>query len=73
MSKLPAITPKKLIKILEKIGFVLDHKTGSHFIFYDAKNKKCVVVPYHSKDLPKGTMASILKQAGINKDELNNK
>lgn len=32
MSKLPVITARKLIKILEKLGFVLDHKTGSHFI-----------------------------------------
>jgi predicted RNA binding protein YcfA (HicA-like mRNA interferase family) len=40
MSKLPAITPKKLIKILEKLGFKLDHSTGSHFIFYNPKTKK---------------------------------
>ena len=70
MPKLPILTSKKLIRILGKIGFQLDHKTGSHFIFYDLKTKRRAVVPYHSKDLPKGTVMSILKQAGITKEEI---
>lgn len=70
MPKLPVLTPKKLIKIIEKIGFQLDHKTGSHFIFYDQITKRRVTIPYHSKDLPKGTIISILKQSSITKEEL---
>ncbi|MFH1900394.1 MAG: type II toxin-antitoxin system HicA family toxin [Patescibacteria group bacterium] len=70
MPRLPTITAKKLIRVLEKLGFLLDHKTGSHFIFYDPRNKRRAVVPFHTKDLPKGTILSILKQAGISKEEL---
>lgn len=70
MPKLPVLTPKKIIKIVEKLGFQLDHKTGSHFVFYNEENKKRVTVPYHTKDLPKGTILSVLKQAGITKEEL---
>ena len=70
MPKLPILTPKKLIVALKKLGFQLDHKTGSHFIFYNVQNKRRAVVPFHTKDLPKGTMLSILNQAGITKDEL---
>jgi len=70
MPKLPTLTPKKLIKIIEKLGFQLDHKTGSHFIFYNLKIKRRIVVPFHVKDLPKGTLVSILKQAGITKEDL---
>jgi len=70
MPKLPVLTAKRLIKILEKLGFRLDHKTGSHFIFYHPLLYKRVTVPVHTKDLPKGTLLSILKQAGIGKDEL---
>lgn len=70
MPKLPALTPKKLIKILNKLGFQEDHKTGSHFVFYDPKTKRRAVVSFHTKDLPKGTILSILKQAGITKEEL---
>jgi hypothetical protein len=32
--------------------------------------KKLVVVPYHKKDLPKGTLLEILKQAGISREEV---
>jgi predicted RNA binding protein YcfA (HicA-like mRNA interferase family) len=31
---------------------------------------KRVMVPLHKKDLPKGTLHNILKQAGIDKNEL---
>ena len=69
MPKLPSFTPKKLIKILKNLGFQLDHTTGSHFIFYHPKTKKRAVVPYHVRDLPKGTLMSILKEVGISKKE----
>jgi len=52
------------------MGFRLDHKTGSHFIFYNIENKRRVTVPYHTKDLPKGTISSIFKQAEITKEEI---
>ncbi|PIR71988.1 MAG: hypothetical protein COU42_02895 [Candidatus Nealsonbacteria bacterium CG10_big_fil_rev_8_21_14_0_10_36_24] len=69
MPKLPSITSRKLIKILKSLGFQLDHSTGSHFIFYNPKTKKRAVVPFHTKDLPKGTIMSILKEASINRKE----
>ncbi len=69
MPKLPSISPRKLIKILKLLGFELDHSTGSHFIFYHPKTKKRAVVPYHVKDLPKGTIMSILKEAGVSRKE----
>jgi len=70
MSKLPNITPQTLIKILKSIGFELDHTTGSHYIFRHPISKRRVTIPYHSKDLPKGTIMSILKEAGITKKDL---
>ena len=70
MPKLPVISYKKLVKILAKFGFQLDHKTGSHFIFYNSKTKRRAVVPRHQKDLPKGTLLTILKEAGITREDL---
>lgn len=61
MPKLPSLNPRKIIKILEKRGFVLDRTRGSHHIYYHAESKK---------DLPKGTLVEILKQAGISREEL---
>lgn len=69
MPKLPAVTSKKLLKILKSLGFNIDHATGSHFILYHSKTKRRAVVPCHTKDLPKGTIVSILKEAGITREE----
>ncbi len=71
MSSLPAFTPKKVIKIIEDKGFILDRVKGSHHIFYNPDTKRRVVVPLHKSDLPVGTLMEILKQAGINREELN--
>ncbi|MFZ3074458.1 MAG: type II toxin-antitoxin system HicA family toxin [Minisyncoccales bacterium] len=70
MSKLPTITPKKLIKIFEQLGFQIDHISGSHFVLYRATDKKRVTIPSHAKDLPKGTLLAILRQAEIDKNQL---
>ena len=70
MPKLPTLTPKQIIKILKAHGFELDHTTGSHFIFRHPVFQRRVTVPYHTEDLPRGTLLSILEQAGISKEDL---
>lgn len=70
MPKLPNLTPRKLIAILKKKGFQLDHTTGSHFIFYHPETERRVTVPYHTKDIPKGTLHSIRKQSGLSMEDI---
>jgi len=69
MPKLPSITPKKVIKKLKNLGFIQDHITGSHVIMYHPKTQKRAVVPYHLKDIRKGTLLSILKESNISRQE----
>jgi len=54
-----------LIKLLRQHDFVFIRQSGSHAIFKNDRNKKKIVVPIHSKDIPKGTLHAILKDAGI--------
>ena len=70
MPKLPRLTPRKVIAILKRHGFQLDHATGSHYVFYHSKTKRRVTVAYHAKDIPAGTLRSILKEAGISETDL---
>lgn len=72
VSKLPSITPQRIGKLLERKGFVIDRVKGSHHIYYHPEAKRRVTVPLHKKNLPKGTLLEILKQAGISKEELKN-
>ena len=70
MPKLPVLKPKKIIAILNRHGFQLDHITGSHYIFYHPQKHSTVTVPYHNRDIPKGTLFSILKQVGLSTKDL---
>jgi predicted RNA binding protein YcfA (HicA-like mRNA interferase family) len=56
--------PKELVKLLEKEGFIFVRQSGSHAIYRKA-GSKIIVVPIHSKDIPTGTLMSILKDAGL--------
>jgi predicted RNA binding protein YcfA (HicA-like mRNA interferase family) len=56
---------KEVIALLRKDGWVLKTQKGSHkqFVYPTKLNK--VTVPDHDGDIPKGTLNSILKQAGL--------
>lgn len=69
MPKLVPTKPKIVITKLQRLGFVKDHQTGSHIIIYHSQTKKRAVIPFHLRDLPKGTLSHLLKEAGISVDE----
>ena len=72
MPKLPSLTSTDVIRILKKKGFILDRVKGSHHIYFHPEIHRRVIVSYHKRDLPKGTLYEILKQAGLTKEEVNN-
>jgi predicted RNA binding protein YcfA (HicA-like mRNA interferase family) len=49
---------------------VLDHISGSHFIYYQLVSKRRAVVPKHNRDVPKGTLVSLLREAGFTREDL---
>jgi len=65
MAKLPAVKPRQVVRFLERNGFVLDHTSGSH-----PSSRRRAVVPSHTRDLPKGTLMSLLREAGFSREEL---
>ncbi len=71
MPKLPALSPQKVIAILEKKGFILKRVTGSHYIFAHPETKRRVTVPFHSdREVARGTLLQILEDAGLSREEL---
>ena len=57
---------RDIIKILTKDGwYEYESATGSHHSFKHPNKKGRVVVPHPKKDLPIGTVKSIIKQAQI--------
>lgn len=67
MPKLPVLSAKDVVKVLRKFGFQVHRQTGSHIHLWNEGQRLLVTVPNH-KELAKGTLISIIKQAKIEKD-----
>jgi len=69
--KLPVLTSRELIKALERVGFVRWRQKGSHLTLYRENDRRALTVPIHfARTIPKGTLHSILKQAGLSVSDL---
>lgn len=55
----------ELVKIVEKDGWYHVSTKGSHRQYKHPTKKGRVTIPHPKKDLPKKTVESILKQAGL--------
>jgi len=69
MPKMPGVTPKKLLRILLKLGFVIDRQHGSHMVLLHVDGRR-TILSIHNDDLATGTLASILKDTGLSPDDL---
>jgi predicted RNA binding protein YcfA (HicA-like mRNA interferase family) len=67
VAKLPVISGRDLVQVLQKIGFCVIRQKGSHVSV--RKDNQKSVIPLHD-ELAKGTLLGILKQSGLTKDEL---
>ncbi len=72
MTILPRISGRRVITTLAKIGYKKDRQKGSHIILRQAAYPhRRLVVPDH-KEVAKGTLRAIIKQAGLTVDEFKN-
>ena len=70
MKKLPVVSGREIIKVLVKTGFQVTGRKGSHVKLKKKEKTRTyvVIVPDHP-EVAKGTLKSILRQAGLTKDE----
>ncbi|HMX76848.1 MAG: type II toxin-antitoxin system HicA family toxin [Chitinophagaceae bacterium] len=65
------LSPKRLIKFLEYNGYIFKRAKGSHQLYHNPVTNKTVIVPVHGgKNMKKGTFLAIIKQAGLDKNDL---
>ena len=72
MSRIPVVSGKKCVKILEKFGFVVYRQRGSHVTLVRDNPPNQTTVPLH-KELDRGTLKAILKQTNIGLEEFTDK
>lgn len=63
-TRLPSMKPAEVIRILERNGFRLLRSTKHRTYCDDADPPHLVRVPYHTRDLKRKTLRSIVRQAG---------
>ena len=72
MPKLPVVSGFEVVKALSKIGYETDHQTGSHIILRQKEYPhRRLTVPNH-KEISKGTLRAIIRQAGVTVEEFLN-
>jgi len=68
--KLPACKPAEVIRALQRAGFVVRRVRGSHHQLTHAINPELrATVPYHNRDLKRGTLRAILRDCELSVDE----
>ena len=68
--KLPTdLSGQELVKVLLRVGFVVNRQRGSHIVLRRADPYARVVVPDH-RQLRPGTLRQILNEAGITVEQL---
>ena len=69
--RLPALNAKQIIRALERAGFFIERSSGSHhFLVHRTDPRRRVTVAYHgARDIPRATLANILRQAQLTADE----
>ena len=59
------MTAKEVMKLLEADGWEVKAVRGSHFQYQHPTKSGKVTVANHKGDIPPGTLASIMRQAGL--------
>ncbi|OQY82830.1 MAG: hypothetical protein B6D41_17820 [Chloroflexi bacterium UTCFX4] len=68
-SRLPSLRPSQVVRALEKDGWEVDRQSGSHVVLVKPGHSAIVVVPMHRRDIPRGTLRGILKDAGLSQED----
>ncbi len=66
MPRLPIVSGAEIVRALERLGFVVARQRGSHIVM--RRGIAGCVVPNH-REVKTGTLAGLLKQAGVSTDE----
>ncbi|MGA8073160.1 MAG: type II toxin-antitoxin system HicA family toxin [Candidatus Acidiferrales bacterium] len=70
MPKLPRLTARQVVGVLEKVGFSLARQSGSHMIYKNAAGRR-VTIPFHAaKILHPKILRSILRDAELSVEQL---
>jgi predicted RNA binding protein YcfA (HicA-like mRNA interferase family) len=70
MTRLPQVTARRMLSVLERAGFEIRRSKGSHhYLVHPSDPTRCTTVAMHNGDLSMLDLRDILKQAKLSRDE----
>ena len=69
MPKIPVIKARKLIKVLNKLGFFKYHQVGSHAQFKHPDGRRITCPIHKGKDIGKKTLKGIINDLDLTIEE----
>jgi len=69
LPKIKPTAPHKIIKALERAGFKVVRKKGSHVIMINDKGTRIVVPVHPRKDVKPGLVRAIIKETGLSRED----
>ena len=68
--RLPSLKPREVLRGIRRGGFLVHPISGSHHILKHPDHPaRRVTLPFHNKDLKRGTLLAIIDEAGLTADE----
>lgn len=69
MPKLPVLSGREVVKALSRLGYEIDHQTGSHMILRNRNPPhRRLTVPNH-REIAIGTLLAIIRQSGLTREQ----
>ena len=62
MAKLPRLTGKELAKVVEKLGFIYSHTTGSHMVHKHPDGRRTTIPHHVGEEIGPGLLNKIIKK-----------
>ena len=66
---MPVVRPRDLVRLLERMGFILYHQVGSHAQFKDARGRRITTSLHAGQEIKRRTLRGIIKDLEITVEE----
>jgi predicted RNA binding protein YcfA (HicA-like mRNA interferase family) len=68
VSRLPVVSGQDAVRAFARLGYAVDHQTGSHIILRQQEPPhRRLTVPDH-REIARGTLRALIRQAGLTVD-----
>jgi predicted RNA binding protein YcfA (HicA-like mRNA interferase family) len=71
VGRLSGFRYREVIRRVKTFGFEFDRQAaGSHEIWFNTETHRYTTIPNHSGDMPEGILRAILRQAGVDPEQI---